>query len=159
VADQPLAYRYRDMAIKTANPLQLVVILYDAAIHSLKEAQEHLKHKDIGRRSRSINRATSVISELQGCLNFKEGGEIAVSLDRLYDYSKHQIFKANIEQKTEPLSEIVRLLDGLRSAWCELAAQSQRLESASSESQVPRGELLKDGTTGQTLQRSLSISG
>jgi len=158
VADQPLAYRYRDVAIRTANPLQLVVILYDAAIHALKEAQEHLKRKDIARRARCINRATSVISELQACLNFKEGGEIAVSLDRLYNYMKQQIFKANVEQRMEPLAEVGDLLDGLRSAWSELALQAQKLDASAPVPTVHRG-MLKEGTTGQPLERSLSISG
>ncbi len=159
MTDQPLAYRYRDTAIRTANPLQLVVILYDEVIHSLKEAQEHLTRKDIAHRSRCINRATSIMSELQGCLNFKEGGEIAVSLDRLYNYMKQQIFRANVEQRAEPLAETVRLLEGLRSAWCEVAAQAQIAEQLLATPQLPQGGLLKDGMTGQPLQGTLSISG
>jgi flagellin-specific chaperone FliS len=38
------AYRYREVAVKTANPLQLVVMLYDAAIYSLREARDHMDH-------------------------------------------------------------------------------------------------------------------
>ena len=159
VADQLLAYRYRDVAIRTANPLQLVVILYDAAIHALQEAQEHLKRKDIARRARCINRATAVISELQACLNFKEGGEIAVSLDRLYNYMKQQIFRANVDQKLEPLSEVGKLLEGLRSAWSELAAQSQKVMASSPAPQAPHRGMFTEGTTGQSAQGSLSISG
>jgi flagellar protein FliS len=159
VADQPVAHRYREIAIRTANPLQLIVILYDAAIHSLQEAQEYLKRKEIGNRARAINRATSIISELQACLNFKEGGEIAVSLDRLYVYIRNQIFRANLEQKPERLVESARLLENLRSAWRELAAQSQRLDVPSPASQLPSRGILKDGTTGQPMQHSLSISG
>ena len=159
MADQPLAYRYRDVAIRTANPLQLIVILYDGAIHALKEAQEHLKRKDIARRARCINRATSVISELQASLNFKEGGEIALSLDRLYNYMKQQIFRANVEQNIEPLAEVGNLLEGLRSAWCELAAQAQKLEAPSLVPQAPHRGMLKEGTAWQSAERSLSISG
>jgi flagellar secretion chaperone FliS len=127
IVDQ--AHRYREIAIKTANPLQLVVILYDGAIQALQEAQEHLQRKNIARRARCLNRGIAIISELQACLNFKEGGDIAPSLDRLYNYMKDQIFRANIDQKGEPLAQVVKLLESLRDAWRELAFKSHTATS------------------------------
>jgi flagellar protein FliS len=138
------AHRYREVAVKTANPLQLVVILYDGAIHALKQAQEHMQRKDISARSRCINRSVAIISELQACLNLKEGGEIASSLDRLYDYMKHRIFRANFDQRPEPLAEVVVLLENLRSAWSELVSLHSQAEHnanpvAPSRSALPQG--------------------
>jgi len=118
------ADRYREVAIKTANPLQLVVILYDAAIQSLQEALEHLKSNDISARARTLNKTVAIITELQASLNFEVGGEIAGSLDRLYTYMKQRIFKANVDQAAEPLAEVITLLGNLRSAWCEVAGQA-----------------------------------
>jgi flagellar protein FliS len=132
-----IAHRYREVAVKTANPLQLIVMLYDAAICSLREAQDHMDHKNIAARSRSINRCIAIISELHSCLNLKAGGEIASSLDRLYDYMKRRIFKANVEQSREPLAEIETLLENLRSAWSELLSQSQKAEGALLQPQMP----------------------
>jgi flagellar protein FliS len=121
---QSLAYRYREVAIKTASPLQLIVMLYDAAICCIQEAREQMDRKDIAGRSRSINKCISIISELQSCLNLKAGGEIAGSLDRLYDYMKRRIFSANVDQSSQPLTEVETLLDNLRSAWVELVNMS-----------------------------------
>jgi flagellar protein FliS len=123
--NQLLALKYRETAVKTANPLQLVVMLYDAAICSLKEAREHMNRKDIAKRSRSINKCIHIISELQSCLDLRAGGDIASSLNRLYDYMKRNIFKANVEQSVQPLDEIEALLETLRSAWNEVAAQTR----------------------------------
>ncbi len=147
------AHRYKEVAIKTANPLQLVVILYDGAIHALQEAQEHLRRKDIASRARCLNRSVAIISELQACLDFKEGGDIANSLDRLYVYMKGRIFKANLEQSCEPLVEVVTLLESLRSAWGQVVTQSQR---ASVPADAAKSAMLKNGTTGMS---SLNISG
>jgi flagellar secretion chaperone FliS len=122
---QSPAHRYREVAVKTANPLQLVVMLYDAAICSIQEAREHMNRGNIAGRSRAINKCISIISELQSCLNLKAGGDIATSLDRLYDYMKRRIFNANVEQSGQPLAEIEILLENLRSAWSELVAQTQ----------------------------------
>lgn len=119
-----LAYRYKEVAVKTANPLQLVVMLYDAAILSLQKARNHIERKDIEGRSKALNHCISIISELQACLNLKEGGEIARSLDRLYDYMKRRIFKANVEQIIQPLEEIEGILENLCSAWRELLKKS-----------------------------------
>ena len=121
---QAYAHRYKEVAVKTASPLQLVVMLYDAAICCTQEARQHIERKDIAGRSRSINKCITIITELQSCLNLKAGGEIASSLDRLYDYMKRRIFKANVDQSREPLLEVEILLDNLRSAWAELVNQA-----------------------------------
>ena len=81
--------------------------------------------KDIAGRSRSVNKCISIISELQSCLDLKSGGEIAVSLNRLYDYMKTRIFTASAEQSSRPLEEIESLLQNLQSAWRTLADQAR----------------------------------
>ena len=125
-AYQNPALRYREVAVRTANPLQLILMLYDEAVCSLQEAQSHVQHKNIAARSRSVNKCISIISELQSCLNLKAGGEIAVSLDRLYDYMKRRIFAANVQQSSQPLAEVEALLENIRSAWREIAGQSEK---------------------------------
>jgi flagellin-specific chaperone FliS len=54
-SNESTAHRYREVSVKTANPIQLVVMLYDAAICSLREARDHINHKDIAARSQSTN--------------------------------------------------------------------------------------------------------
>jgi flagellar secretion chaperone FliS len=125
VGNQALAHRYREVAVKTANPMQLIVILYDAAICSLQEAREHIKANNIEGRVRSVNKCISAISELQSSLDLENGGNIASSLDRLYDYMKRRIFTANVQQSAKPLEEIESLLDNLRSAWRAIAEQNR----------------------------------
>lgn len=122
-ANESLAYRYKEVDVNTANPLQLVVMLYEAAIFSLQQARNHIRRKDIEGRSKALNHCTSVITELQSCLNMKEGCEIAGSLDRLYGYMKRRIFQANVDQSSAPLREIEGLLENLCSTWRELASK------------------------------------
>jgi flagellar protein FliS len=158
VGNESLAYRYREVAVKTANPLQLVVMLYDAAIFSLQQAQKHIRNKDIEGRSQSLNRSISIISELQSCLNLKEGGEIASSLDRLYDYMKRSIFKANIDQSLQPVQEIEGLLENLRSAWKELVEKSPCAEETVVSAQPSESKLMPAGKPGPAPMSSLNIS-
>jgi flagellar protein FliS len=148
------AQRYREVAVKTANPLQLVVMLYDAAICSVQEAREHIARKNIAGRSRSINKCIAIISELQSSLDLKAGGEIAGSLNRLYDYMKRRLFGANVEQSVQPLAEIETLLENLRSAWAELVAQAPGTAGQRS----PNGEILGGTAPASMPSKSISIS-
>jgi flagellar protein FliS len=156
--EQSLARRYKEVAINTANPLQLIVMLYDAAICSLKEAREHLAHKNIAARSRSINKSIAIISELHSCLNLEAGGEIAGSLNRLYDYMKRRIFTANVEQSCEPLCEIENLLENLCSAWRELLSQSQWDGRQFANHEIPNSGIINSETSSAMPTKPLNIS-
>jgi len=151
------ALHYRETAIRTASPLELVVMLYEGAIQSLRQAQACLARNDIAGRVRSINRAIAMISELQASLNFDHGAEPATSLDRLYTYMKGQIFKGNVEQNPEYLAEVVKLLENLNSAWVQLA----RASGAKTRPERPRSGMPLPGaaSTAQTAYASLNISG
>ena len=114
---QYLANKYQEVDVGTATPLHLVVMLYDAAICSLETARGCMERKDISGRSRAINKCNAIISELQSSLNIKEGGEIAYSLNRLYDYMKTTLLRAGVEQNPSLVVEVSGLLENLRSSW------------------------------------------
>ena len=118
--NQYFANRYQEVGVNTATPVHLVVMLYDAAIRSLEEARGYMDRKDISGRSRSINKCSAIISELQSSLNLREGGEIALSLNRLYDYIKITLLRAGVEQNPDLLVEVMGLLENLHSAWRQI---------------------------------------
>jgi flagellar secretion chaperone FliS len=156
---QSLAHRYREVAVTTATPMQLIVMLYDAAICSLQEARGHIERKDIASRSRALNKSISIISELQSCLNLRAGGEIASSLNRLYDYMKGRIFRANVEQSVQPLAEIEILLENLRSAWRELVGQSSAASAPAAERNLSDREMAGTPTpVGGMQSKPFSVS-
>jgi flagellar protein FliS len=136
-SNQYYAHRYREIAINTANPLQLVVMLYDAAICSIQEARAHMEKNNIAERSKSLNKCISIITELQACLDHNAGGEIASSLDSLYNFMKRNILKASFEQSTQPLVETEALLVNLLSAWRQLVAQPSAPAAYPSSKHIP----------------------
>ena len=56
-------------------------------------------------------------SGLRMSLDKQEGGEIAQSLDALYIYMTNRLIKANIDNTSAPIQEVIRLLTELRGAW------------------------------------------
>ena len=112
-----LAGGYTEEDVNTATPMQLIVILYDTAIRACEEACSCMERKDISGLNQSIDKCSAVISELQTSLNLKEGGEIAKSLNNLYDYIKANMRRAGAELKSDLIVEVRGLLENLGSAW------------------------------------------
>jgi len=114
--------QYKKVSIETgvaaANPIELVVMLYDGAIVACYSALPYVQKNDYENKSQLIFKAIRIIqSGLRMSLNKEDGGKIAESLDALYIYMTNLLIKANIENTTEPVQEVIRLLTDLRGAW------------------------------------------
>lgn len=122
---QGYARTYRTNAVLTASPGQLVLMLYDGALRALALAREAFERpeEDV-RRIEVINKqllkAQAIVSELQSGLNFDAGGEIAKTLNGLYDYYNRRLLEANMRKQVEPVIEVERLLGELRAGWAEM---------------------------------------
>jgi flagellar protein FliS len=124
------ARAYHAQSVLTASPGQLVLMMFDGALKFLALAQEGFNQPvENVRRFESINinlqKAQNIIAELQGCLNHEAGGEIAVTLDRLYDYYSRRLFEANVKKRVEPVIEVEHFLKELRDAWAEMLRKEE----------------------------------
>jgi flagellar secretion chaperone FliS len=108
---------YLESRILSADPMELVSLLYQTAISELREARRHLRAKDIRARSKCITKAHNILTELTIALDRNRGGQIAENLRRLYDYMMRRITEANFKQIDEPLAETLRLLTTLQEGW------------------------------------------
>jgi len=78
--------QYQRTQVMTSSRVQIVVLLYDAAIQSIELARAGIESNDPKEKGRFLGRAISIIGELNSVLDFEQGGEIARSLHRLYEY-------------------------------------------------------------------------
>lgn len=122
---QGYARAYQTQSVLTASPGQLVLMLYDGALKFLALAKSGFDQpEDSPRRIELINvnlqKAQNIIAELQATLNRDAGGDLAVTLDRLYDYYARRLFEANMKKKVEPVIEVERFMKELRDAWAEM---------------------------------------
>lgn len=122
MVDNKQAQSYLEMKVKTASPIQLVIMLYDKAIVCLNTAIELINKKSIKFDviNNNIIRAQDIISELMLSLDFEQGGEIAQNLFSIYDYCMKQMIDGNIKKDSNLLTDVVKILSELRSAWAEL---------------------------------------
>ena len=117
--------RYQQNQISSATPMQLVVLLYEGTLSQVAGAIREIRNGNIEARTNHINRACAMIAELQGGLDMQKGGEIAVSLNRLYAYITRRLCEANGQNSAARLEEIQKLLSPLWSAWQQVAEQNR----------------------------------
>ncbi len=119
---------YTTGSLFSGNPVNLVIALYQGAVDATQQAERALQARDIPVRTKAINKATSILSELICSLDYERGGEIAQNLKRLYSYMQKQVLTAHMRQKAEPLAEVTKLLTTLLEGWRE-AAKKETVES------------------------------
>jgi flagellar protein FliS len=122
---------YLDTRVLSADPLELVHILYEHTVAMVADARRHLAEGNIAARGHSISRAIAAIDELDGSLDRQAGGSIARNLAALYQYMRTRLLTANIRQEDEPLAEVESLLRTLDEAWSAIrpAAQAETYQT------------------------------
>jgi flagellar protein FliS len=108
---------YLESRVLTADPIELVNLLYQACTEAVRGARHHLAEGRILERSREINKAYEIVVELATSLDHERGGEISQRLALLYDYMQRRLLEANIQQNDAPLAEVLGLLSTLSEAW------------------------------------------
>jgi flagellar protein FliS len=115
------AEAYRQTEARSRSPLELVVMLYDGALRFVAEAIEADASGQLARRGKAISKALAIIGELQSTLNVKEGGDVAVELDRLYSYVQTRLLDVTMKKDPKALVEVQKLMTPLRDAWTQIA--------------------------------------
>jgi len=108
---------YLESRVLSADPLELVNLLYQTGIQAVRDARERLAAGDIAGRSHAINKACEILIELNTSLDRQRGGEIALRLAQLYDYMLTQLMTANMQQSDPPLADVLGLLSTLAEGW------------------------------------------
>lgn len=107
-----------ESGVHAADPHKLIAMLYQGALLAIANAKNAILRKDIPAKGAAISKAMLIINEgLKACLDKNAGGELAHNLDSLYDYMCSRLVAANINNDTDALDEVTRLLNELKGAW------------------------------------------
>ena len=125
---------YMENRVLSADPLELVHILYEHTRAMVTDARRYLAEGNIAARGRSISRAIAAIDELDCSLDRNAGGSLARNLAGLYQYMRTRLLEANIRQEDAPLAEVESLLRTLGEAWNAIrpVAQAESVQTAES---------------------------
>lgn len=114
---------YREAAVMTASPVQLVVMLYDGAERFLRQAEVVMGEGAIAQANERMQKAEAIIDELLATLD-KSAGQVAERLEAIYVFCKRLLMEARLQRDPAKLEQVRRLLAPLRESWAELAGQA-----------------------------------
>jgi flagellar secretion chaperone FliS len=112
--------RYVSETVETVSPERLVTMLYDALVSDLEHAEQTVGDREATHRH--LTHAQAVVYELRAGLKPElwSGGP---ALSALYAYFVEQLIYANINQDGAKITEIRQMVEPLRDAWHQAAAQ------------------------------------
>ncbi len=120
--------------VTTADPHRLTLMLMQGALDRLAYAKGAIERKEFESKSELLSRVTAIFMNLRDTLDLDVGGEISQNLYGLYDYMIDQINKAHVDNKLEPIDEVIQLFSPIRDAWVQIP-QSAKEEAYQMKSQ------------------------
>jgi flagellar protein FliS len=117
---QPSELEYRMAVVQSASPVQLVITLYDLLVNHLRNFSANIERKDFEKQATFIKRALLVLQQLEGSIDFENGGELAKSLGQYYSMLRSKLVEAQVAQKVEAVDELIALVINVRGAWEEV---------------------------------------
>lgn len=105
-------------SIEGASPHQVICLLFDALLLSLHSARGALARGDIEAKGEAIGKAVRILEEgLKSGLDMEAGGELAVNLNGVYNYSILRLTTANLKNDVSLIEEVTQLIVPVFDAW------------------------------------------
>ena len=111
---------YKESAVLTAPPEQLVLMLYDGIHRFLFQATVAMRGGDYVMTNTKLQRAEAIIDELNATLDMSQG-EVSERLRALYNFCKRHLLQARVKRSPEMIEEAAKLLDTVGDAWRQIA--------------------------------------
>jgi flagellar protein FliS len=108
---------YSKESILNSDPLELIVLLYEAAVEATIEAEACFRSGDIFGRGRQLTKAVNIIDELLRSVRDEPGTNIGQNLKNLYSYIRKRLLYAHAQQDMKALGEVRGLLNTLLDGW------------------------------------------
>jgi flagellar protein FliS len=111
---------YREAAARGANPVALVVRLYEQMIEDMRHVAIAIEQKDVQLRSNRIKHVLVVIAHLQSSLDFDRGGKVAQDLNQFYDALRQNVVWVQFYPSNRAANQVITDLLAVREAWIEV---------------------------------------
>ena len=114
---------YQDQSVSTANPRQLVTMLYDRVLVAIARCRTSGDTETV---NHELQRAQDILTELNATLDHHRGGDISRNLASLYDYCLDRLVRANLRKDLSLIDPVEQVVCELRDAWREACAMVEQ---------------------------------
>jgi flagellar protein FliS len=128
------AARYREAELLSATPGQLVVMLFDKMLLTLRRARMAMEAGEIEQRTTQILSAIDMVTELRVSLDHDQGGFISRNLDALYLFMAQELHAANRHRDVKRIDVVLKIATELREAFA--GAQQQLAAAAPADARI-----------------------
>ncbi len=117
---------YRKIAVESASPAGLVILMYDTLVGDIQRAVAAMHAGNIEERCQHMHHAFQVLQQLELFLDLQNGGDTAKSLLQFYDYLRAVLLEAQCKQSIALMEKQIALILEVREAWQTLDAAADR---------------------------------
>lgn len=118
------ADQYREVAVLSASPAQLLTMTYDHLLVSLRRARMAIDSGNVEARCRHVASCQDVIAELLVTLDHERGGEIAGNLSALYTFFLRELMLLGSAPDVTRLDRLTALVQELRDGFAQAATSA-----------------------------------
>ena len=108
--------------------LDLVIKVYDGAINAFKTAKKNYLDNEPQKGYEQLEKVRNFITHLYTTLDFKQGGEIAEQLSKLYVFILTQLDVIEGTKDLKKIDDNIRILNNLRSGWAGIKQQGAEVQ-------------------------------
>jgi len=113
-----VADRYLQDRVTTATPAELTAMLFDGAVGATRSAITLQENGEWAAATPKLIKAQNIVLALRTSLN-AQAGQLATSLDALYDWAYTQLVAANTRRDTAAARNALATLQPIQLAWRE----------------------------------------
>ena len=111
--------QYQQMAVQTASPEKLLLMLYDGVIRFSKGAIQELNNHNYENAHKYLLKVQDAINEL--IINLNMEFDISKQLLNLYEYFIRRLVEANTSKDPAKVEEVLGFMIELRDTWAQAA--------------------------------------
>jgi flagellar protein FliS len=130
--------RYLEAEVLSRQPEWLVPLMYEHLLLNLRRASKQIELGDQEGKTVSLDKASAIVMELIGALDFERGGELARQLSGLYLFFSTEMIGARQQVDTARLQRLIQMISDLHEAWSQ-AAEAVAPRASTGVSMASRG--------------------
>ncbi|HLU15351.1 MAG TPA: flagellar export chaperone FliS [Burkholderiaceae bacterium] len=124
------AQAYANVGLETkvlsANPQQLISLLFQGALAAIAKARLYMQNGDIAGRGTAISKAIDIVdSGLKASVDTDVGGEVAENLVATYELINRHLLLANLNADEKSLETAEIMLKNISEAWQEVTTRAE----------------------------------
>jgi flagellar protein FliS len=117
--------RYQKTNVVTSGKMDLIILCYETVIQNLHASKRFVEDGEFEKKAKALQKALNILNELQSCLSFEKGGQIAKNLDAIYTFITRRLLEGDVKKDLTAYDESIRILGELKQGWDGIASKKE----------------------------------